>query len=374
MSRWLRQWLSFWLVVNATGKHLEMESEDTQTPFFTTSTALALMIFSIAVYSNGSDANWQTRASTLPHFVHLLADGLEHLPRYWMAIPGLLIAIGASLGASELRSSIHKCAWGAVVASSICTLATFWSFLTTADGMTGGMGSGGAFGVVTLIAVFIAFISVAVSVALITWAPIAITSIAISIIVHAALNVINGLPLPWQAQPGETEVDAMKAAFELASVAAVFGVTASAYGMLPGYAMPRWGTSEPQTFQAIWGKLEEGDPSNPWQSTPQGRKRIATKIERIIELKTIALRDPCDLAAPKSLASAINVYFGNIRVYENWRLGQRLSADSNRVVEMATLALQRKQIGWDALWPHARMHLDAKKYSTVSYEYPLTCP
>jgi hypothetical protein len=351
-----------------------LESDAEQTPLFWPAAGIAAALLAFACYWHGRPETWTAQSASIPLVVHLVADGLEQLPRYWLALASAILAVGASLGANALRTSIIKSGWGALVAASICLMATASSYLATAGNLSSGMSDGGALGVATLIAVLLAFGFGAANAALLTWAPVAIAAIAVCIIIHALLNLVNGLPMPWQPQEGEEEVDTFRVVNDLGSVAAVFVVLLAVYDLVPGFVMPQVGLRGGDSVEAGWRQMDWYEGAQPSLASKGGSKAINREVEKLRELVKKAVADRCDVQASQAVSSAINNYFWRLRRTEDWKPGQPLSAPSQTVATIAAQSLEKKIFGWDNLKLYARIHLDTEKYAQVSYEYPLSCP
>jgi hypothetical protein len=351
-----------------------MDHEDDWTPLHLPLLLFSAVAFTVLCYWHGSEANWPNSSATLPMPIHLIADGIERVPRYWFAVAGFLVAIGASLGRVSIRQSVMKCALGSLAAIGPTLGATSWAYLATAGELTNGIADTGTIGLATAVAVLIAFAVGAATALLVTWMPVAITAIAAAIIIHAFHRMLHDEPMPWQPQRDEDEVDSMRVASDLGTIAAVFVALAAAYDFVPGFTMLHIKSSEPTTIEGIWEKLPTGDPEKPLLSTQKGRGRIETDILDMRNYAQWAANEPCTLQYKTSLENAVNSYFKKIRRYENWAPGKPLSSHSQKVRAIAISALENNRLGWEDLKPYTRMHLDAVKYSAFSYSYPLSCP
>jgi hypothetical protein len=353
---------------------LIMDAEDNWTPLFQPAIMLAAAVFLVLAHWHGSEAGWVQQSAAAPLLVHRIADGLEHLPRYWLAAIGLLVAAGASLGEVTLGQSVQKCAKGALAALGPTLAAYVWMYFASAGELTGGMAEGGALGIATLFSVLLAFIVAAAASMLATWMPIAIAAIAAAIIIHFVHRLLNGAPMPWHQQQGETEVDSLRLVYDLGSVAAVFMVLAAAYDFIPGFSVLHIGRSEPTTVEAIWQELPKGDPDKLWVSTSKGRKKMESRVLGMRQKAEQTREDRCNFDRKTSLVGEVNSYFKQVRKYENWAPGKPLSSYSMQALNITVSALENNLLGWDDLKPHTRMHLDAVKYSVINYSYPLSCP
>lgn len=335
---------------------------------------LAGLLFIAGCFFSGAPETWAKQPTAVPYAVQMLSDGLERLPRYFLALTGAIIAIGASLGAPDVLTSVKKSAAGSVAAISVVMLATGWTYSATSNDMTQGMSDGNAIGLIFIVIVTLAFAIAAIKVVLLTWAPVAIAAIATSIVLHGILNHLNGLPMPWELQDGETEIDSNRVVFELGSIAAVFAVLAAAYGFLPGFQMTRVGLASDSSPEAVLKTMPSGRNGQPDNATAKGRLRIEQEANELQKLAQDAIRNRCSFDDAKRLRVAINDYFRNLKRYEDWKPGQELTAPSKRVLETTKAALGRNLISWSELRPYSRLHLDDAQYAAVQYEYPADCP
>lgn len=306
-----------------------------------------------------------------PGIFEMFKLGLGTLKSGSFFVPGLILGVGASLGASGTRQSIGYGLLGALLIASVAAVFNGVDVLTSyqsaqADAVKPPSGieelamPGSTFVVVVGIVYFL------IATFLYAFGPLVLAMAATCILAHLTLDWLNELPLPWQASEDQDEAWLSK---DLAGGALILAVSVWIFAWPPVREV--WYTIDPQAeARAAIANLDNFK-TEPLIKSENGQKIIRTKIARLRKKVADVEWDRCISTAV--LRQDIEAYFRSIKVIEDWQPGTELSPFSKEVVAIAEESLQKKYFDWDRLPRSSKIHLDSVKYGTVVAEKPSHC-
>ena len=306
-----------------------------------------------------------------PGIFEMFKLGLGTLKSGSFFVPGLILGVGASLGASGAKQSIGYGLLGALLIASVVAVFNGMDVLTSyqsaqADAVKPPPGieelavPGSTFVVVVGIVYFL------IATFLYAFGPLVLAMAATCILAHLTLDWLNELPLPWQSGEDQDEAWLSK---DVAGGALILAVSVWIFAWPPVREV--WYTIDPQAeARAAIANLDNFK-TEPLIKSENGQKIIRTKIARLRKKVADVERDRCISTAV--LRQDIESYFRSIKVIEDWQPGTELSPFSKEVVAIAEESLQRKYFDWDRLPRSSKIHLDSVKYGTVVAEKPSHC-
>lgn len=332
-------------------------------PLFWWSAALAVMFF-IA---------WCLVLSHLagpakPGIFEMFKLGLGRLKSGSFLVPGLILGLGASLGASGAKQSIGYGLVGAILIASL--VAVFYGVdVITSYNSAPAAAANPPPGVEGMEAVPnpTTFVTVGVVVLFISsffyaFGPLVLAMAATCILAHLTLDWLNDLPLPWQQDEDWLSND-------VAGGALIIALSVWIFAWPP--VRDVWYTIDPQAeARAAIANLDNFK-TEPQIKSEEGRENIRIRIDRLRKLVADLEKDRC--ASTSLVRQKIEAYFRSIKVIEDWQPGTELSPFSKEVVAIAEESLQRKYFDWDRLPKSTKIHLDSAKYGSVVAEKPSHC-
>jgi hypothetical protein len=320
-----------------------------------------LLLALTAYFGTGSDH--LASVARVPRLVSLVAAGAEKMPAYAFAAGFVPLAIGASLGASSARRSLMLVLLG----TALMTLPVILAILL--QGLAGLSQQRPANGFSPATPMILYFITMAPAGFFLICKPIAIGGAAFCIVIHLVLNVLNGLPMPWQSL---SEGDDAESLYEVGGGALI--VLLAVWTFFPNIIFGRDPLKdEGATAEEIAAALDPPYNNRAWYLTPAGRDRMRKAAGEITDQIGKVKMKPCEVIERRSLKGKANRYFDYIRVYEDWKANTPLTDISRGAVHSIEYALDRGLIGWDDLVPATRIHLNKKKYESAVRTYPESC-
>ena len=306
-----------------------------------------------------------------PGIFEMFKLGLGTLKSGSFFAPGLILGVGASLGASGARQSIGYGLLGAILIASVVAVFYGVDVLTSyqsaqADAVKPPPGIEGLEVPGTTFVLVIGIIFFLISSFLYAFGPLALAMAATCILVHLTLDWLNELPLPWQS--GENQYENWLSN-DVAGGALILAVSVWIFAWPP--VRDVWYTIDPQAeARAAIANLDNFK-TEPLIKSEDGRQIIRNKIARLRKKVADVEWDRCISTAV--VRQDIESYFRSIRVIEDWQPGTELSPFSKEVVAIAEQSLQKKYFDWDRLPISSKIHLDSVKYGTVVAEKPSHC-
>jgi hypothetical protein len=303
-----------------------------------------------------------------PGVYEMLVVGLGKLEAGSFFMPGLILGIGASLGASSARQSIG---YGLVGAMLIATAAgMFYGADAIADFKVDVMrppqGIEGLAVPDSTFVLAIAILTLVVSSFFYAFGPLSLAMAATCVLMHLALDWLNEIPLPWQRGKDNDENwpgnDFIGGVLILAAAVWIF-----AWPLVEGV----WYRIDPNAEARAAIASLQNYKTEPLIKSESGRKTIQNKIARLKKKVAEVELDRC--ASTALVRQAIESYFRSIKVIEAWQPGTELSPFSKEVVAIAEESLRRKYFDWDRLPRSSKIHLDKAKYGTIVAEKPSHC-
>lgn len=335
-------------------------------PLFWWSALLALMFFIAWCLVLGHLAG-----PAKPGFFEMFKLGLGTLKSGSFFVPGLILGIGASLGAAGAKQSIGYGLLGAILIASVVAVFYGVDIVTSYKAaQTGAVqpppGIEGLGGPDPTSMVAIGVVVLFISTFFYAFGPLTLAMAATCILVHLTLDWLNDLPLPWQ---GGESLDEAWLSNDVAGGALILAVSVWIFAWPP--VRDVWYTIDPQAeARAAIANLDSFKTA-PLIKSEKGRESIRNRIARLREEVADVEKDRCISTA--IVRQKIEYYFSRIRVYEDWQPGAELSPFSKEVVAIAEESLRRKYFDWDRLPRSTKIHLDSAKYGAVVAERPSHC-
>ena len=278
-----------------------------------------------------------------PGIFEMFKLGLGTLKSGSFFVPGLILGVGASLGASGARQSIGYGLLGAILIASVVAVFYGVDVITSyksvqAAAVNPPPGIEGLEKVpdpTTLVTVGVVVLFI--SSFFYAFGPLALAMAATCILAHLTLDWLNDLPLPWQDEDWLGN--------DFAGGALVIAISVWIFAWPP--VRDVWYTLDPQAEARAAVANLDSFKTEPQIKSEKGRENIRTKIDRLRKSVADVERDRC--ASTALVRQKIEYYFSNIRIYEDWQPGTELSPFSKEVVAIAEKSLQRKYFDWDRL-------------------------
>jgi hypothetical protein len=194
----------------------------------------------------------------------------------------------------------------------------------------------------------------------------AIASSATAIVGHVGLDLVNDIPMPWNDRFAGWQNDVAGGSLIVGTALLLF--VFPAVQSLRFYADP---LAEARYAIADLPKTRPSHPEGPLILTERGRKIRKEKFERFQKHFESVQKGDCWKLA--TFDEAIESYFRAIVYSEGWEPGKELSDQAKRVVEMTSNAFERKQVGWSDLSRYVTIHLDKSKYGRTVAIVPNQC-
>ena len=306
-----------------------------------------------------------------PGIFEMFKLGLGTLKAGSFFVPGLILGVGASLGASGAKQSIGYGLLGAILIASVVAVFYGVDVLTSysaaqADAVQPPPGIEGVTAPDSRHLVGVGVVVLMIASFFYAFGPLTLAMAATCILVHLILDWLNDLPLPWQASENQAEAWLSN---DVAGGALILAVSVWIFAWPP--VRDVWYTIDPQAeARAAVAKLDTFK-TKPLIQSEKGRESLRNRIANLRGEVAEIEKDRCISTA--ILRQDIEYYFSRIRVYEDWQPGTELSAFSKEVVAIAEKSLQRKYFDWDRLPRSTKIHLDGAKYGTVTAERPSHC-
>lgn len=340
-----------------------MDADDYQLPLYWPSVGLATFtILAMAYFAGAPGAD--VEAAGVPSIVSHLANGMSGFRHLHYAPAGLVLAIGASLGAPTARHSLVWIGIGAAIIAVVPLLITLYQL---AAGYGAGLQDSAANPPVpgtydmTGLAIATVTLGLLVSIPLFFFAsamPIALAAAASSIIIHFGLDRLNGLPLPWQT---EDEDSGGEWVYEIGGGVAIIAI---ATYLLFGTWVQSWDlfSFASKSPQEIYETLEPPPETGTLYATEAGRNIMRRKADSMKTRLGWIAEKPCKTGNRRFLKDEINAYFEKIRIYEDWKPGKQLTPTSAQIRDMIAEGLSKNYIDWYKLSPAVQIHFDRDKY------------
>ncbi|MDO8353852.1 MAG: hypothetical protein Q7T14_10340, partial [Aestuariivirga sp.] len=298
--------------------------------------------------------------------------GLGTLKSGSFFVPGLILGVGASLGASGARQSIGYGLLGAILIASLVAVFYGVDVITSyksaeAAAVNPPPGIEGLEEVPDPTSlVGFAIVVLFISSFFYAFGPLTLAMAATCLLTHLTLDWLNDLPLPWQSGDNQDENWLSN---DVAGGALIIAASVWIFAWPP--VRDVWYTIDPQAeARAAIANLDSFK-TKPLIKSEKGRESLRLRIANLREGVAKIENDRC--ASTAYVRQDIEYYFSRIRVYEDWQPGTELSPFSKEVVAIAEKSLQRKYFAWDRLPISSRIHLDGAKYGTVVAERPSHC-
>lgn len=297
--------------------------------------------------------------------------GLGTLKAGSFFVPGLILGVGASLGASGAKQSIGYGLLGAILIASVVAVFYGVDVLTSynaaqADAVQPPPGIEGVTVPDSTHLVGVGVVVLMISSFFYAFGPLTLAMAATCILVHLTLDWLNELPLPWQASENQNEAWLSN---DVAGGALILAISVWIFAWPPVREV--WYTIDPQAeARAAIANLDTFK-TQPQIKSEKGRGNIRIKITRLRELVADVEKDRC--ASTSLVRQKIEAYFRSIKVIEDWQPGTELSSFSKEVVAIAEESLQKGYFDWDRLPRSSKIHLDSAKYGSVVAERPSHC-
>jgi len=327
-----------------------MTDEDKFAPLLWPAIGLAFLILLGTVAFYGWSIPFPKSDPAIPAFIWHIAEGTVKAPNLAYLVPAILIGLGASLGPRDVLTSLKLMLPGIAAIALLLTLLMLWQNLSGASTVQGGPPTSFQLTGLLLGTFMLAFYSF-----LLIVKPLLIGAAAIAVIVHFVLSLIDETHGEWlydntayDAPSGQLFDMGVGAAVILFAVWSYWGAAAMEDGV--------WSTPED-----VVAALDPPYKSGPWSRNAKGLQRIQDRLDNITAQIDEVAKDPCDYEKRRGLRYDTNVYFKNIRIYEDWQVGRPLTSISQTAVERTGKAIQAGYMSWDELLPAVRIHFDAER-------------
>jgi hypothetical protein len=349
-----------------------LDTEKYEIPLFWPLVATAIM------YILGVSAYWGMRdhsiaVSGLPTIIADINRGIISFRNADFAIPGIIVAIGASLGAPTARHALVWVGIGAlwvIISPIICiewTNIAGYAAFKPADGLLPPGATSLSEVRTNSILMFIALSLPLHGSSM--WVKTALSGATTALVIHFLLGRLNGLPAPWQSNDDE-ESDG-EWVYEIGGGIAIIALTI--WFVFGALIWPNPLRNPNASADQVLTALRAPDKDGAQIKTAAGREYIKQVVNSIAKARDAALRESCSKSRRDFLLSLVNGYFEEIRYFEDWKPGTELSSASVTVRQRTETLLEQNFIGWDDLQMPAKIHLDRKKYESSVRTYPTSC-
>jgi hypothetical protein len=154
--------------------------------------------------------------------------------------------------------------------------------------------------------------------------PLLIGAAAIAVVVHFVLSLIDETHGEWLYDNTAYSAPSGQL-FDMGVGAAVILFAVWSYGGAGIIEEGAWSTPED-----VVAGLPPPYKSGPWNKTAKGLERMLNKLNVITAQINDVAKAPCDHEKRRELRRDTNSYFKNIRIYEDWQIGQPLTTISQR--------------------------------------------